>query len=904
MQRAAWGVLALTLAIGVGIAEAQPAPPREAPPPFMPGVSYDPAVPTLEATLGHHPGEVITPPDQIVAYFRALAQAAPDRTRLIEYGRTWEGRPLFVLAIASATRMAQLDQVKAGLARLADPRGLSASEGDQLVSTLPVVVWLMHAVHGNEISSSDAALMEAYHLLAARNDAQVTRILDNAVVLIDPLENPDGRARFVASNGQAFGLEPDPEPASAEHVEPWPGGRANHYLFDMNRDWFAQSQIETRGRTRFYLEWFPHVVVDLHEMGGDSTYYFAPPADPLNPHITDAQVRWFNAFGQANGATFDARGYPYFIREVFDSFYPGYGESWPIFHGSIGMTYEMASSRGLAFRRTDDTVLTYRDGVERHFVAAITTAATAAANREAMLRDFLAYRRSAIDEGERGAVKGYVIPRGHDPARARKLADLLQAQGFDVLETTDEVSVGARTVPAGSFVVPTAQPAGRLVVNLLDPSIAQPDAFVKEQDRRRRKRLSDQIYDVTGWHLPSAFDVDVLAYERPLSTLATRPLQPAQAVALEPARAAYVLPWGSGTAALVVSAQRQGLRVHFAGAPFTLAGRAYPIGTAVVRVSGNPETTGATLSDLARQHHVEVVPTDTTFVDSGISLGSNDVVALKTPRVLLAWDAPTSSQSAGWTRYVLEQQFGQRVSVVRVSTLAAADLSRFDVVVLPSGNYAQALTGPVLQRLKDWASAGGTLVTMGEASRWATREEVGLLETTLELKDGRPDTAKGPAASRDAKPAPAPAGAEGDKPAGGGPAPAQPIDLDKAVAPETEPPDTTFGALIRVTLDTEHWLSAGTDGEVQAMVEGRRVFTPLRADKGRNVGTYSSADDAIVSGLVWPENRTLLANKAFLMHQPRGRGHVIAFAEEPNFRAFMDGTALLFMNAVLLGPAH
>lgn len=893
MQRAARRTVALSIVLAFAqVVAAQPSATPEARRPFMPGVTYDAGIPTLKTVLGHEPGDVITPPDQIVTYVKALAQAAPERARLIEYGRTWEGRPLIVLAIASPTRIAQLDQVKAGMAKLADPRRLGAGEGDQLVQSLPVVVWLMHAVHGNEISSSDAALVEAYHLLAAQNDPQVTQILDNAVVLIDPLENPDGRARFVASNGQAFGLEPDPEPAAAEHVEPWPGGRANHYLFDMNRDWFAQSQLETQGRTKLYLEWFPQVVVDLHEMGGDSTYYFAPPADPLNPHITPAQVQWFNTFGKANGATFDTRGYPYFIREVFDSFYPGYGESWPIFHGSIGMTYEMASSRGLAFRRSDDTVLTYRDGVERHFVAAITTAATAAANRERMLRDFLDYRRSAIDEGEKGAVKAYVIPKGHDPARSRRFAELLQKQGFDVHETTADARIGERTVPAGAFVVPTAQPGQRLLSNLLDPSIEQPEAFVKEQDRRRRKRLSDQIYDVTGWHLPSAFDVDVLAYDLALSTLSTRPLQAPAAVTVAPAKAAYVLPWGSGTAAMVVSAQRRGVRVHFAGAPFTLGGRTFPTGTGVVRVTGNPDTLAATLGELARTHHVEVVAADSTFVDSGISLGSNAVVALKAPRVLLAWDTPTSSQSAGWTRYVLERQFGQRVSVVRVATLGLADLSRFDVLVLPSGNYTPALAAPAVQRVKDWVSAGGTLVTMGEASRWATREGVALLETTLELKDGRPDTATASAE----KP--------GDKPAAAGAAPAQPIDLDKAVAPKTEPPDPTFGALIRVTLDTEHWLSAGTDGEVQAMVEGRRVFTPLTADKGRNVGTYSTADNAIVSGLVWPENRTLLANKAFLMHQPRGRGHVIAFAEEPNFRAFMDGTALLFMNAVLLGPAQ
>ena len=306
------------------------------------------------------------------------------------------------MIVSSAERIAKLDEIKKGLQRLADPRGASASDLDGLIKTLPVVTWLLHAVHGNEISSSDAALAEAHHLLAAQGDPAVDTILRESIVLIDPLENPDGRSRFVFQNLLGQAAVPDGEPASAEHDEPWPGGRSNHYLFDMNRDWFSQSQPETRGRTKLFLEWYPQVVVDLHEMGGNSSYYFAPPADPLNPHITKAQASWFQVFGKANADRFDARGFSYFIREVYDSFYPGYGESWPIFHGAVGMTYEQASARGLVFRREDDSDLTYRDGVLHHFTAAITTAETAARNREKLLRDFVDYRRTAIAEGERG----------------------------------------------------------------------------------------------------------------------------------------------------------------------------------------------------------------------------------------------------------------------------------------------------------------------------------------------------------------------------------------------------------------------------------------------------------------------------------------------------------------------
>ncbi|AMY07525.1 Zinc carboxypeptidase [Luteitalea pratensis] len=884
--------------------------PAATPAPFAPGVRYSDAVPTLEQVLGHAPGTAITLPDGVVTYLKALAQAAPTRTRLIEYGRTWEGRPLVVLVIASAERMAQLDAVQKGLQRLADPRVLASGEEDRLVASLPVTVWLMHAVHGNEISSVDAALLEAYHLLAAQDDPQVTQILRESLVLIDPLENPDGRARFVASNAQAMGPLPDAEPFAAEHNEPWPGGRANHYLFDMNRDWFAQSQAETRGRTKFFLQWFPQVVVDLHEMSGDSSYYFAPPADPLNPHITPQQIGWFNTIGKANAAKFDERGFAYFNREVYDSFYPGYGESWPIFHGAIGMTYEMASARGLTWRRTDEDLLTYRDGVLRHFTSAITTLATSAANREQLLRDFVAYRRSAISDGEKGRTRAWLVPVGADPARAHRFAQLLRDQGFDVLQSSESITVGTRTLAVGTYVVPAAQPAGRLLQNLLDPSIAQPDAFVKEQDRRRRKRLPDQMYDVTGWHLPSAYDVEVLALDHPVRTQAMAALPPATVPA---AKVGYLVPWGLGAARLVVAAQAAGLRVRFAGEGFTVVGRAYPTGTAIIRSAENPADTAATLSRLVTEHRADVVAIDSAFTEAGISLGSNEVVALKAPRVLLAWDAPTSSQSAGWARYVLERRFGQRVTAVRVSAFMQADLTRFDVVVLPSGNYSPALSGAAVQRLKDWVSAGGTLITIAEATRWATRDGVNLLDTTAELRDGRPE-ASGGGGSGSGSGGGSGAGGGSARPSGGGgggaaatvPAAAEPksIDLEKATLPKEEPPVSTSGALMRANVDPEHWLSAGSGRELHVMVEGTRVFSPITLDKGRNVATYATGESAVSAGLMWPEARTQLGNKPALIEQPRGRGHVIAFVEDPNFRAFMEGTELLFINAVLLGPAH
>lgn len=866
------------------------------PEPIWPGAKYDPAIPTIQQVLGHDTGMEITPPEQVGDYLQALANAAPTRTRLMEYARTWEGRPLWLMVVGSPERIARLDAVKSDLQRLADPRGVSQADAERLIKELPVVTWLIHGVHGNEISSSDAALFEAYHLLAAQGDADVDTVLRESLVLIDPMQNPDGRARFVFQNLQARAAEPDPTPYNAEHDEPWPGGRSNHYLFDMNRDWFAQTQPETRGRITIGRDYWPHVTVDLHEQGGDNSYYFAPPADPVNPHITESQRRAWDLFGRANGARFDARGWAYFIREVYDAFYPGYGDSWPTFNGSIGMTYEQASARALSFARDDDTVMTYRDGVMHHANAALVTAITAAKNRERLLREFFEYRRSAVAEGEKSSSREYVLVPGQDPSRADRLARNLATQGIEVRRADEPFTVGKRQVPAGAYVVSHAQPAGRLIRNLLDPATEQPADFIKRQEERRAKRLNDQIYDITAWNLPMLYDVELITSAAAINVRATPvPMAydaPPPARSFAPSKVAYLMPWGSAAAALAAEALRDGIRMHSVGGAFTLNGRQFPLGTAVIRAAGNPADLHQRLTALATKHGAEIVPTDTTYVESGISLGSNEAAYLKAPRVLMAWDTPTSSLSAGWTRYTLERRYGQPVTIVRTASLARANFADFDVLVLPSGSFGGTLNDAVLNRIKDWLRAGGTLVTLGEATRWATGNNVGLLSTTGLLKDGRPDVP--PSGSGGS-------GGSGGTGGAGGAKPAE-FDYDQAIQPERERPASQPGAILRVDLETDHWLSAGHDDELFSMIEGNRVFAPLKLNDGRNVGIWSAKEQLIASGLVWPEAQDILVNKPYLMHQPFGQGHVIAFAEDANYRALSEGTMLLFMNAVLLGP--
>ena len=843
---------------------------------LVPGTRYDPAIPTPDQVIGHDFGEEITTPDEVVRYMEALAAAAPERTRLVRYGESWEGRPLVVLVVASPERITRLDAIKGDLRRLTDPRTLSEADAERLVAELPVVTWLLHGIHGNEISSSGAAMAEAYHLLAAQGSATVQRILAESIVLIDPVENPDGRARFVMSTVQARGRWPDADAVSAEHDEPWPGGRANHYLFDLNRDLFIQSQIETRGKVDVYFDYWPHIVADLHEMSGNSTYFFPPTAPPSNPWYGERQIAQMDVFGRAIASAFDRRGFSYFNRDVYDLFYPGYMDMWPMSHGALGMTFEQGSARGLLWRRTDGDTLAYADGVLHHFTAALATAETAAANRERILRDFLAFRREGVELGRQGPAE-YVLHSAHDPGMAERLARLLTRNGVEVHHATRGVRIGERDLGArGTFIIPMAQPDHRLVRNLLDAHVAMDEDFVRRQIQLRAERRPDEIYDLTAWSQSLLWDVEVLTSARATGAAGERvQSEPTFArLTLPRATVGYLLPWGTAAASAVAEALREGIRVRAAGASFRLGDRDYGVGTAIVRASENPPDVAERLVAIAAAHGAEVVPIDDSYVQQGMSLGSSSVRALRAPRVLLVWGEPGSSLSVGWARYVLEQRYGVHTTAVRAASLGRVLLSDYDVIVFPSGSYSGPVGEALLARLRAWMNDGGTMITMAESTRWAVSAE--LLASTAERRTGSESS-------------------------GGSD---QPVDYLQAIVPEDEAPESVPGAILRAVFDTNHWLAAGTDGELGVLVEGSRVFTPMTLDEGTNVGRYGGLEGLVLSGTVWEEARPQLANKAFLMHQPMGRGQLVAFAEDPNYRAYTEATQLLFINAVLLGAGR
>ena len=851
---------------------------------FYPQGRYDASVPTLQEVVGHGWAERITSPEEAVEYLRALDKASP-RYRLVRYGSSWEGRPLHYMIVASEATMSRLPEVRAGMHRLADPRSITTPEAEQLIESMPAITWLAYGVHGDEVSSTVAALLTAYHLGAAVDDELARIVLDNSVVILDPMQNPDGRARLVQYYRQTRGRWPDGRRQAAEHHQAWPGGRFSHYLFDINRDWFAQTQIESKARVKAFLEWYPLVYPDLHEMGTDSTYYFAPPAPPINPEWTSDQFDGLALYGENNARWFDRMGFGYYTREVFDSFYPGYGDGWPLSQGAIGMTYEVAGVDGLVAQRADDTEWRFRDSVQRHFISSLATAETTARHRVTMLRRFYEFRRSAIEEGESETIKEFILAPGSDPGRVDRLASLLMAQGIEVQRATASFTnprvrdyyggeTQAREFAAGTYVISLAQPAKRLAKQLLVKHLPMDDAFVAEQLRRYDKGLEHQIYDISAWSLPLIHDLDAHTAESVSEgklTLVTEPPLPSGRLHGGEAELAYLLPWGrNDTARALALMLRRGLRAFTADAAVELDGVRHPRGSLIVKVRNNPRGLHQQLEEIAAESGAEVYSVDSSWTETGINLGSPQVRYVPPTRVAMAYDNPTDPSSAGWTRYLLEQVYGYPVTVIQTDRLATTELDDFNVLILPHvaarrGSYAVSLGAQGSERLRNWVQKGGTLVTLRDASQWLTEPDVGLLSTRRELRDGRLE------------------GTEGE---------------------ELRLPYRVPGAIFRVLLDTDHWLSAGYEGDANVMVDSGNVFRPLKITDGTNVGVYAADDSVVLSGFVWPDSPSLFAGKAYLMHQPVGQGHVVAFSEDPNFRAYADGLNLLFLNAVFLGPAH
>lgn len=863
----------------------------------VPELEANAEIPTLDTVLGRQWADDVASHAEIEQYVRALADAAPERTRLVRYGTSYEGRAMYYLVISSAENMARLDEIQTANLRLADPLVSSSEDATVIMDSLPGMVWLGYCIHGNETSGSDAALLTAYHLLADQRE-ETASLLKRLVVFIDPLQNPDGRERFVNVFRETRGRFPQSEPFTTEHTERWPGGRSNHYYFDLNRDWYLASQVETAVKTAAYLEWYPHLYVDVHEMGRNSTYFFPPPRDPVNEYVLPTQRRWFMTMGRNQAKWFDRYGFRYTTREIFDEFFPGYGSSWPLYHGSVAALWEQAGVRGHVVRRDDERLLYFHDAVRHHYISGLAVVEAASANRDELVRDFREARERAVALGREGNVRHMFLLEGRRPERAGRLARLLQKNGIDVLRVRQEIKLtGADTkndeegeylVPAGSYHIPVAQAGSRLLRVLMDRHADMGEEFVKRQLEREADRKSHEIYDITSWSLPLAWDVPCVRTGDELEVDSV-PMSGRSATGEAPTRAkvAYLMAGNDDTTIPALAALlRAGLRVHVADEPLTLNEIDYPRGTLILLVGENEESIHDEVRRIADATGAAITATDTAFVDQGAHLGGPDVTWVRPPRVAIVVGRPVS-YSAGHTWYLFDQVVGYPVDRISAEYLGAVDLERYDVLILPDGEYGghSAFGESFVTRLKAWLVKGGTLVTVGRGAAWASEDDVDLLSTDVVERPLVPARRRPPI-----MPVHGTAAGRGDEDA----------DDEK----ETEPPSAVPGAFLRSYVETEHWISFGYEPTLDVFMSGNVILSPLPAHKGTNVVRFAGDDEILTSGFCWPVTLRLLRGTPYAVHQPRKDGHVVAFTADPNARAMFPAIQRLMLNAVFFGPGH
>lgn len=834
-------------------------------------------LPSPAEILGRPLGEHLTRGAEILDVLDHIA-AASDHVEIVDYGRSVEDRPLRLAMLGRPDRLERLDDALAARRR-----------GDL---EAPAMLWLAAGVHGDEASSSEAALAVLHALAAAPlasppNEGlagELADVLDELLVVIDPNANPDGRARYVGWLHATVGAEPDPDPRALEHRPPWPDGRTNHYLFDLNRDWAWATQPETRQRIDALARFEPEVYVDLHEMGAERTYFFPPAAEPVHPAVPNTALDWLDVFGRANAAAFDQRSWLYFVRDVYDLFYPGYGDTYPILRGGVGMTYEMAGGEraGLAVERPSGEVLTLADRVARHTVAALTTVRTAARHARALRRD--AVIRRATPPGETWLWRA-------DQAEARALAALLERHGATVtrLETARRLRVVPaiprgvvdaveREFAAGTWSV-TARGATRPLVEALMTTVELDTEFLNRQHERLASGLDAQVYDITAWALPIAFGVetwrlpttiDPAERSRPTMALetsggATPSLDSIQTIGPRIADTGtagpetddlgtgeplgwIVPPSGLDGYRFLAGLLTDGLHLRWA----TEALEHAPAGSVFIpRAQPSATVRGSIVRRVeaaARETHVVPRPATTSWADAGATpLGADGLVPVRRPRIGLVGGEGISATDHGALWHLFDRAIGLPVSRRAVGRLDRAALEGLDVLILPTGDgYSRHAGARSLDVLRPWLKRGGVLVAVGGATRWLIEAE--LLE--LEIRNADP--------SLDV-PGLALATLRGDHPLGVGlPTPPPALALDDLVFEPTEDPQ----------------------------VDVLRV----------------APRDPILAGAAWPGTASHLAGGLLVARRTVGDGHIVAFAQPPAFRGMWRATMPLLLDAALFLP--
>lgn len=813
------------------------------------GFTYDESIPTPKEVLGYEVGEWHVSHDQLVTYMKAVA-AASDRVSFEETGRTYEKRPQVLLTITSPSNLGRLDQIKAERMKLRQA-GLTAD-----IENMPVVMYMGYSVHGNEPSGANASLLAAYHFAAAN---EIADDLENMVLLLDPAINPDGLNRFASwvNSHKSYNMNGDPN--DIEYNEAWPRGRTNHYWFDLNRDWLPVQHPESRNRVRVFQDWLPNVHLDFHEMGTNSTYFFQPGVPARNHPLTpDKNFELTAKIGTYHAKALDKIGSLYYSQESFDDYYYGKGSTYPDVQGSIGILFEQASSRG-HLQESVNGMLSFPFTIRNQFTANLSSYEAAKEMRQELngfMQDFYTGIKS---ESEKDPNKAYIFGNLEDDAKSYHLADIILQHDIKVFELNEDITVnGKKFKSENSFIVPATQPQHRLIKAMFET----------------RNTFKDSLfYDVSAWTYPMAFNLDFMALNSQILNLAnvsevdksTLRLAPGKIIG-SPGAYQYAMEWTDYYSPKgAYKLMQAGFQVRVATSEFSNEeGKIFGRGTLLIGKGDtglNDQEFFNKISEIASKSTVDIYGLSTGLTE-GINLGSPTIMPLDKPNIALLVQGGVNSAEAGEIWHLLDQRYEIPVTLLDMNSIGGKTLDRYNVVLMPDGRYG-SLGKSGAETLRSWVSNGGTLVAKGSALQFLKDNNIGdfefrsITDTDSTLQKNYADFSN----ERGAK--------------------------------------VIGGAIFNAKLDLTHPIGFGyLDEDIHTFRSGNLFLEPS-SNSYANPLVYT--DDPLASGYLHPSNLPGLRNGSVIQVAGVGRGRVVGYADNMNFRAFWFGTNKLYMNAIFFG---
>ncbi len=909
--------------------------------------NYDSKLTHPDKILGFPIGQRVATPAQINESIHTW-KTQTNRMHVAEYARSHENRPLHAVFISSPENLAKMDEILAKLDALSDPRKTSDSKAQQIIDELPAIAWMAYSIHGNETSGADAALTSIYHY-AASEDPKIKLMLEDMIIVIDPIMNPDGRDRFAKSLEQYRGTAPNVDDQSLLHNGDWPYGRTNHYFFDLNRDFFYLTQPETKGRVSLINKWRPQLMIDGHEMGPQDTYLMGPPRQPLNFNIAPTVQKWAKTFSLDQGAAFDKNGWRYYTGEWFENWYPGYS-NYAEYRGSMHILYEQSRMAEDGVRRPEGTIQTYKESVHHQFVSTIANLETLHKFSKEMYKDYWSDRKAVLLKDSPYANKTYVVLANNNHTRMNTLVDKLLAQDIEIYVADKSFTVKKATnhlgetqttsVPKGSLVIPNRQPEARLLSAIMEFDAQILPQTVQEERQKILREGRSIMYDTSAWNLTMMYGLEAVTVPTNITSNVSpySETKPQQTLATKDAIAWAVNGDDDASVGFAARLMERGVRVRVIDKATQLGTQKLSRGSVVVTITDN--IGNAKLIDLlnetAGETALSIQNIQTGYgKDDMPEWGGDHFTLLTQPQIAILGQAGTSSNDVGVTWWSIDTHLGIRHSQLDSSAIARTDLRRYNVLVMPSARTVSDATEKVIRA---WVQQGGTLIThenstQAMASKKASK--VKLIDDILE------DSEKYDIALQRRLLASKPIAEVKDffamtvQEDVAYPWDDAPKRLSKEDLKKRNTWQKLFmpaGAMVSGNADQQHWLTFGTN-ETLPLLYGRQpvlvvpenaqavvtigVYTDKKAlkkpkvkedddEKRKAIAWYSLPEDkdlnVRMSGLLWPEAAQRIANSAYLTRESVGRGQIIMFSGEPIFRGATLGTNRLLLNAIVFGP--